>query len=87
MWGFRVEPAGVAEAIRQILFMVVLFGLVSWTDAQQAAVLSVVSAVLSLFVRQNVTTAKTLQQAGVTQDQVARVADNPAQVLTVSSVR
>jgi hypothetical protein len=82
MWGFKAEPAAIAEVIRQFVFALVVFGLVNWTETQQAALLSVVSVVLTLFVRQNVTSQATLEEAGVTQQQVAAVADNPRMVLT-----
>lgn len=84
MWGFRAEPAAVAEAIRLVVIAAVGFGLLKWTPEQQAMLLAVVSVILTMFVRQNVTSQVTLEQAGTTQAQVHDVAANPTAVLTVS---
>lgn len=81
MFGFRAEPAAVAELIRLVLIACVGFGLIHWTSEQQAMLLAVVSAVLSFFVRQNVTSQATLHKAGTTQTEVERVAEDPATVL------
>jgi uncharacterized membrane protein affecting hemolysin expression len=85
MWGFRAEPAAVAELFRLVMFLAIAFGWVQWSDSQQGTVLAVVSAVLTLFVRQNVTTQVTLEKAGVTQAQVAAVAESPTKILAEHS--
>ena len=86
MWGFRVEPAAVSELVRQCMFMSILFGLIHWTDVQQAAVLSVVSAIMTLVTRANSTSERTLNRAGTNSDEVNKVAENPTQVLTVTQL-
>ena len=77
MWGFRVEPTGVAELVRQVMFMLIIFGVIHWTDVQQGAVLSVVSAILSLITRASTASEHTLRQAGTSSEEVKKIAVNP----------
>ena len=86
MWGFRAEPAAVAEFIRLALIAVIGFGLLNWTVEQQAMVLAVVSAGLSFFVRQNVTSQETLKKAGTSQAQVEAVAADDSKKMSVRTV-
>ncbi len=86
MFGFRAEPAAIAELVRLVFIALMGFGVIHWTDAQMASVLAVLSVVLTFFVRQNVTSQATLAKAGTSQEQVERVADSPTQTLTVSHV-
>lgn len=86
MWGFRAEPAAVAELIRLVVIALVGFGVIHWTTEQQAMLLAVVSVALTFFVRENVTSQATLHKAGVTQAQVESVAADPNTVLTTTRV-
>jgi hypothetical protein len=87
MWGFRVAPTLVAEALRQLMFLAIGFKFIEWTSEQQGLVLSFVSALLAFFVSQNVTTNKTIERAGTTPEEVHKVAQNPDQVMTVQNLR
>lgn len=83
MWRLKAEPAAIAEVIRLALIAAVGFGLLKWTVEQQAMLLALVSAVLSIFVRQSTTSEATLKAAGTSGDQVAAVAADPNKSLTV----
>jgi hypothetical protein len=65
--GFRVQPVAVSEFVRQVLFTLAMFGLVQWTDAQQMAVMQLVSLGLALLTYNSVTSQKTLEDAGSSQ--------------------
>jgi hypothetical protein len=49
------EPALWAEAVRQTVLMLMLFGIVNWTEAQMLGFMSALSALLAVAVRQTVT--------------------------------
>lgn len=49
------EPVAIAEAVRTVLFVAVLLNVLILESAQLAGIALVVSVVLSLFVRSNVT--------------------------------
>lgn len=66
MFGLRFEPAALTELVRQALYLLLLFGLVHWTDAQTTAVLMFVSLALTYFTRQAVTPNATILGAGQT---------------------
>ena len=48
---FDKEPVAIAEAVRQIITLLVVFTVVDWTDAQIVTVVGSVSIFLSLFIR------------------------------------
>lgn len=66
MYDFRnilnAEPAAVAEAIRQILFVGVLLGFFVMDAPQLAGIASAISLLLSLFVRQRVSAPDTVDE-------------------------
>jgi hypothetical protein len=77
MLGFRWEPALISEAIRQVLLVLVLLGVLQLNDQQTAGIIMAVSAVLALFTRASVVSENTLQQAGTSKsDVVAKAAAN-----------
>lgn len=73
MLGFNAEPAVIAGAIRAIILCAVAFGL-KWSADQIAALMLAVEAVLTLVVRQTVTSQDTLHAAGLTQRGVTEMA-------------
>lgn len=66
MYDFRnilnAEPAAVAEAIRQMLFVGVLLGIFVLDAPQLAGIASAISLVLSLFVRSRVSAPDTVEE-------------------------
>ena len=65
--GFRVQPVAVSEFVRQALFTLVLFNVVTWTNEQQMAVLQLVSLGMAVLTYNSVTSQKTLEDAGSSQ--------------------
>lgn len=57
----NAEPVAVAEAIRQVLFMLVLLNMLVLDAPQLAAIAMAVSLVLSLFTRNKVSAPDTVQ--------------------------
>jgi hypothetical protein len=74
--GFKYEPTAIAEAIRLALIALALGGAIQLDDKVILAIVGAVSAVLSLFVRQSVTSQNTLEKAGTSQAAVAKAADD-----------
>jgi hypothetical protein len=66
MYDFRnilnAEPAAVAEAIRQVLFVGVLLGVFVLDAPQLAGISAAISLVLTLFVRKQVSSPKTVSE-------------------------
>lgn len=95
--GFRAEPVAVVGAVRAVIYMLMAFGLVAWTDLQIEAVLLVVTLAVipfveflsGLFLRSKVTTDDTLEAAGTTRREAASAAkpDNDVQLRPVSRGR
>lgn len=56
----RAEPAAIAEAVRQVLLVLVLLNVVTLSNETLAAIGMAVSAVLTLFVRQTVYSPQTV---------------------------
>lgn len=78
--GFKYEPTAIAEAIRLLLIALALSGALQLDDKVILAIVGAVSAILSLFVRQSVTSQNTLTLAGSSQAAVAAEAEkNKAQ--------
>ena len=72
---FNFEPASLSEVIRQGILMLVLFGIVNWTDQQIAAVLMFVSGVLTLLTRAKSVPVGTIENAGTTPTQLKAQAE------------
>jgi hypothetical protein len=75
-FGFKWEPTAIAEAIRLVLIAFALSGAIHLDDKVILAIVGAVSAVLSLFVRQSVTSQNTLEKAGTSQAAVVKAADD-----------
>lgn len=69
------EPAVLAEAIRAVLLALVAFGAISIGEQQLAVAMLAVSALLTLFVRQNSTSSKTPTLAAGTEVKVQGTPD------------
>lgn len=76
MLGFKYEPTAIAEAIRLALIALALGGVLQLDDKVILAIVGATSAILSLFVRQSVTSQNTLERAGTSQAAVAKAADD-----------
>lgn len=72
-FGFNWEPVMIAEVIRLGMLALVSFGLTLTTE-QQVTILALVSALLAVVTRQNVTSQDTLHDAGLTQKSVVKMA-------------
>lgn len=59
---FEAEPTAIAEAVRQVLFVAALLGLIVLDEKALAAIAIAVSGVLSLLVRQNVYAPDTVRE-------------------------
>lgn len=73
----RTEPAGLTFAIRAVIYALVAFHLVAWTEDQIVALLVAVDAVLTVVLRAHSTSVATLERAGTSPAEiVARAAAN-----------
>jgi hypothetical protein len=73
--GFKYEPTAIAEAIRLTLIALALGEAIQLDDKVILAIVGAVSAILSLFVRQVVTSQNTLEKAGSSQAAVVAEAE------------
>jgi hypothetical protein len=55
------EPVAIASAVKAVVLVLVLFGIVAWTDEQVAGVLVALEVVLGLFVRSKSTPTSDIQ--------------------------
>jgi hypothetical protein len=58
----NAEPAALAEAVRQVLFALVLLNVIVLDEHQLAAIAAAMSAVLTILVRQRVTAPDTVDE-------------------------
>jgi len=65
--GFRAQPVAVSEFVRQVFFTLAMFGILTWTNEQQMAVMQLLSLGLALFTYNSVTSQATLEKAGSSQ--------------------
>jgi hypothetical protein len=65
--GFKFQPVAISEFVRQALFTLALFNLVTWTNEQQMAILQLVSLGMAVLTYNSVTSQATLEQAGSSQ--------------------
>jgi hypothetical protein len=73
--GFRAQPVAVSEFVRQLFFTLAMFGLLQWTDAQQMAVMQLLSLGLAMLTYNSVTSQSTLEKAGSSQAAVVAKAE------------
>ncbi len=79
----RTEPAGLTFAVRAVIYALVAFHLVAWTEDQIVALLAAVDAVLTVVLRAYSTSVATLEQAGTSPAEiVARAAANQSVTVT-----
>lgn len=78
------SPNEIASALRAVLYALILFEVLRWSEAQLAGVLLAVEAVLYLFTRTNTVGTGTLHLAGVTKQEVLDAAD-PSSGVTMQS--
>lgn len=75
MWGMKTEPAAVTFALRCVIYALIAFELIGWTEQQVGALLIAVDAVLTLLVRGASTSQATLEKAGLSQAEVVERAE------------
>lgn len=75
MIGFRAEPTAVVSAIRLCIHAAIAFGL-DWTPEQVVTLMAAVEAVLMVFLRQQVTSDRTLDRSGLMREG-AYIAEKP----------
>lgn len=76
MFGFRREPVAIIGLIQAVIYLVTEFG-VTVTPGQQSAIVLVVNAFMVVFLRSQVTSETTLQQAGTSRAEMQKVAADP----------
>lgn len=67
---FGREPVAITSAIRLVIYALIAFEVVRWTELQIGAALAAIEGVLLLVARQNVASPHTLRQAGTSLRQV-----------------
>lgn len=66
MLGLRAQPTAYAELVRQGMYLLIIFNVITWTATQQTAVLMFVSALLAVVNWNVVMPTQTVTQAGTT---------------------
>ncbi len=71
---FTDQPNAYAELARQIMYWAILMGFIHLTEVQQIGTLSLVSALLAVFVWRSVVPTATIQEAGHSVTQIKQAA-------------